>query len=106
MKPLRVPITASDRAIADYVEQHADPISQSVLSTLTWGADEHLLIATAAAFWLLSRTSSDERRTASLHLLTVSIVASRLPKLFKGGFNQTRPDRLAPLGHAHGIGVS
>lgn len=73
---------------------------------VTWGADEHFLIAAAGLFWLSSRGSSEERRAASVHLLAVSVLSSRLPKLIKRGFNQVRPDRLTAIGHGRGVPFS
>jgi membrane-associated phospholipid phosphatase len=106
MKPVRVPTLASDRVIAEFVEAHAEPTTQKALSVITWGADEHILIAAAAAFWILSRSASEGRRSAALHLLALSVLTSRLPKVFKGCFDQVRPDRSATIDRQRGIGVS
>jgi membrane-associated phospholipid phosphatase len=106
MFPIRVPTANIDRTVSKFVVDHADPATERVLSVATWGADEHLLVAAAATFWLFSRRSSRATRTASLHLLVLSVVSSRLPKLAKRGLNQLRPDRLTSRGHARGIGFS
>ncbi|UGV24697.1 phosphatase PAP2 family protein [Rhodopseudomonas boonkerdii] len=106
MKPLRIPPTLVDREIAGKVARHTRPGAERVAETLTWGADEHLVIACAAAFWLLSRGGSDRLRMCGTHLLAVSVATSVLPHALKYIFNQRRPDRLTVIGHLHGIPVS
>jgi hypothetical protein len=41
-----------------------------VAKALTWGADEHILCALAAGWWLLARNKSPEQRLASDHVLS------------------------------------
>lgn len=106
MRPLRIPPTAGDREIAESVAEHARYGSERVAQVLTWGADEHIMIAGAAAFWLLSRRGSTRLRTCSSHVLAISVATLVLPHALKFVFNQRRPDRLTVIGHLHGIPIS
>jgi undecaprenyl-diphosphatase len=106
MKAIRVPPTRVDREIADAIAEHTQPASEHLAEALTWGADEHLLIAAAAGFWLLARTRSRHQRRCSSHLLAASVVTGVLPHVLKYAFNQCRPDRLTAIGHIHGVPIS
>ncbi|WP_430642530.1 phosphatase PAP2 family protein [Bradyrhizobium paxllaeri] len=74
--------------------------------TLTWGADEKVLLALAAAGWLASRGCADSLRRAGNHALLVTVAASLLPHGLKHMFDQTRPDRRTVVGHVHGVPFS
>ena len=93
-------------AIARAIGRHTSPAPEAAARTVTWGADEHLLLALAATGWLASRGRNEAWRRAGNHALLVTAVASLLPHLLKGVFNQTRPDRRTVLGHVHGISLS
>ena len=106
MRPVTVTPATYDREIASAVAQHTNSAFEQAAQALTWGADEHILIAAAAAFWLLSRGGSEQTRTAGTHLLTTSVVTGILPHALKHVFNQRRPDRLTAIGHLHGVPIS
>lgn len=102
----RVRPLAVDIAIADQVATHTRPPPEHAAEALTWGADEHVLCALAAAWWLLTRRASTRARRDSDHVLLATIAASTLPHLLKMIFDQERPDRRTIEGHVHGIPFS
>jgi membrane-associated phospholipid phosphatase len=106
MFPIHVSPLPLDQSIAASVAHRTNPASEELASFLTWGADEHLLIAGAAAFWFLSRSGSQRDRTAGTHLLTLAFVSGVAPHLTKRLFNQRRPDRLTAIGHVRGVPIS
>lgn len=106
MSPIHVPATDFDKSVAAEVARHTDPQLEEMASFFTWGADEHLLIATAAVFWIVSRQSSARQRTAGNHLLALSFVTATVPHVLKYAFDQRRPDRLTIRGHMNGIPIS
>ncbi|WP_346656126.1 phosphatase PAP2 family protein [Bradyrhizobium sp. dw_78] len=73
---------------------------------MTWGADEHVLCALTAAWWLYTRHQDRTKRQAADHILLTTLVASALPHLFKMIFDQQRPDRLTIRGHGRGVPLS
>ena len=98
--------TRTDFAISQEIAKHTNPEVEETAEALTWGADEHVLLALAAAGWLYARKlSADERHTAN-HILAVSLVTSILPHVLKTVFDQTRPDRLTMRGHWRGVPFS
>jgi membrane-associated phospholipid phosphatase len=104
--PVTVRPTGADSAIARAIARNTEPAPEAVARALTWGADEKVLLALAAAGWLASRGRSDALRRAGNHALLVTAVASLLPHGLKAVFDQTRPDRRTILGHLHGISFS
>jgi undecaprenyl-diphosphatase len=98
--------TALDVAIANEVGSHTGPRTEQAAEALTWGADEHILCALAAGWWLYARNKDRQTRLASDHVLLTTLVASALPHLLKTVFNQERPDRLTVRGHWRGIPFS
>lgn len=106
MFPIRVPPTDIDQALADAVARHTRPPIEEVSSAVTWGADEHLLIAAAAIYWIASRSGPRRRRTTGNHLLALSVASGVIPHLLKHLFNQRRPDRLTAIAHMHGVPLS
>lgn len=101
VKPTRI-----DVAIADEIADHTNSKLEQTAEALTWGADEHVLLALAAAGWLYTRLRPDAERRAGNHLLAVSLATAVLPHLLKSAFDQIRPDRLTVRGHRHGIPLS
>ncbi|WP_441234419.1 phosphatase PAP2 family protein [Bradyrhizobium sp. 930_D9_N1_4] len=98
--------TQIDVAIANGIADHTNPELEQTAEALTWGADEHVLLALAAAGWLYTRLRpAEERRTAN-HVLAVSIATAMLPHILKSVFDQIRPDRLTVRGHRRGIPFS
>jgi hypothetical protein len=70
------------------------------------GADEHILCALAAGWWLCCRGKDADYRRASDHVLLTTLVSSALPHLLKVVFDQERPDRRTIRGHWRGIPFS
>lgn len=104
--PYRIPPTRADIEIANGVSEYTSPGTEEAAELLTWGADEHILLAIAAAWWLYSRRGSQRQRRNSDHLLLTTLTASLIPHLLKSVFDQRRPDRLTVLGHLHGVPLS
>jgi membrane-associated phospholipid phosphatase len=97
--------TASDVAIARSIASHTNPPTEEAAEILAWGADEHVLCAVTAAWWLYTRNQNRPRRRTADHVLLTTLVASALPHLFKIIFDQQRPDRLTVRGHRRGVPV-
>ena len=106
MALITVPPTTADVAIANIIASHTTPPTEKVAGFLTWGADEHVLGALTAAWWLYSRGESTHRRRAADHVLLTTLVAAVLPHLCKAVFDQERPDRLTVRGHQRGVPLS
>jgi membrane-associated phospholipid phosphatase len=98
--------TAADVAIANAIAAHTTPSAEKAAQTLTWGADEHLLLVAAAAWWIYSRGQAGRQRRIADHFLLTTLVASGLPHLLKTIFDQPRPDRLTVRGHWRGVPLS
>ena len=98
--------TQADVAIANAIAGHTNPPTEEVAEALTWGADEHILLALAAAWWLCSRKQPRAQRRTADHVLLTTLVASGLPHLLKTVFDQRRPDRLTVRGHWRGVPLS
>jgi membrane-associated phospholipid phosphatase len=82
------------------------PPRRSRSRALTWGADEKVLLALAAAGWPASRGQGKGLRRAGNHVVLAAVAAALLPHGMKRLFNQTRPDRRTVMGHVHGISFS
>jgi membrane-associated phospholipid phosphatase len=106
MVPYRIPPTRGDVAIANAVAKYTSPRTEQAAGLLTWGADEHVLLAAAAAWWLYCRQGSARQRRNSDHLLLTTLTTSLIPHLLKSIFDQQRPDRLTVRGHLHGVPIS
>jgi membrane-associated phospholipid phosphatase len=106
MALVTVPHTAADAAIANAIATHTNPPIEKIAKVLTWGADEHILVALTAAWWLTTRGQSCGRRRAADHVLLSTLVASAIPHLLKTVFDQERPDRLTARGHRRGVPLS
>lgn len=102
----RVRPTRADIEIANAVSNYANPQTEEAAEFLTWGADEHLLCALAAGWWLYCRTRSARQRRNSNHILLTTIAVTVVPHLLKTLFDQERPDRLTVRGHLHGVPFS
>jgi membrane-associated phospholipid phosphatase len=98
--------TQADKKIARSVARHTDIPVERAAGALTFGADEHLLIAAAAVGWLLTRNSREPLRRLTTHLLACSLSSAVLPHLLKLFFEQERPDRRTVRGHLRGVPVS
>lgn len=101
VRPMR-----ADVAIAHAVSEHTSPKIEAVAERLTWGADEHVLCALAAGWWLYCRNRGSRARRNSDHILLTAVVATVIPHVLKSVFDQERPDRLTVRGHLHGVPLS
>lgn len=106
MALFRIRPTEADIEIAERVSNHAVPELEQISKLLTWGADEHVVCALAAAWWLYCRGRSAQDRTNSNHVLLTTVAVSLLPHLLKSVFDQKRPDRVMIRGHLHGVPFS
>ena len=103
---LTVRPTRLDEEVAGAVAAHADPRVERVAQAVTWGADEHVLIAAAAAGWLLTRGSGEPTRRLGTHILVCTLATALVPHILKSFVDQKRPDRLTVHGHLRGIPYS
>ena len=101
VKPTRI-----DTAIANGIADNTTSSLEHAAQALTWGADEHVLLALAAAGWLYTRLQHPQHRPVANHILMVSFATAVLPHVLKSVFDQTRPDRLTVTGHRHGVPFS
>jgi membrane-associated phospholipid phosphatase len=101
VKPTRI-----DIAIANEIADHTNSKLEQTAQALTWGADEHVLLALAAAAWLYTRARPADERRAANHILVVSVATAVLPHILKSAFDQLRPDRLTVRGHWRGVPFS
>jgi membrane-associated phospholipid phosphatase len=101
VRPTRV-----DEEVAGAVAAHTDRRFEDVARVVTWGADEHVLIAAAAAAWLLTRDSNEQTRRLGTHFLACTLAAALVPHILKAFVDQERPDRLTVQGHLRGIPFS
>jgi membrane-associated phospholipid phosphatase len=106
MAVFTIPPTAGDVRIANAIAARTDAPAEETAEALTWGADEHILTALAAAWWIYSRRQPREERSTADHVLITTLVASALPHLLKKIFDQRRPDRLTVRGHWRGVPLS
>src|ERR1700688_1030599 len=103
MTRITVRPTRADRSVANAISTHTGPRPEWAAAFLTWGADEHILCALAAGWWLYCRDKDATARRASNHILLTTLVASGLPHILKTVFDQERPDRRIIVGHWRGI---
>ncbi|WP_407114058.1 phosphatase PAP2 family protein [Bradyrhizobium sp. LMG 9283] len=101
VKPTRI-----DTAVANEIAQNTNSDLERAAQAMTWGADEHVLVALAAAGWLYTRLRHPQQRPIADHVLMVSLVTAVLPHVLKTLFDQTRPDRLTVSGHWRGVPYS
>jgi undecaprenyl-diphosphatase len=104
--PVTVQPTRADVAVGRSIARNTAPAPEEVARTLTWGADEKVLLVLAAVGWLASRGRGEPLRRAGNHALLVTVAASLLPHGLKLLFDQTRPDRRTVIGHVHGVPFS
>lgn len=106
MASIRVPPTSADVSIANAIAAHTGRSTEQAAQVLTWGADEHILCALAAGWWVYCRSKDAGYRRASDHVLLTTLATSVLPHLLKTVFDQQRPDRTTVRGHWRGIPLS
>jgi hypothetical protein len=98
--------TKIDEAIAHAIAAHTDRRLERNAQVLTWGADEHVMIALAGLTWLLTRRSNEAARRFGDHLLVCSFATAVLLHAMKAAIDQERPDRLTLEGHLRGVPLS
>ena len=98
--------TRFDRWAAELISEETDPRFEHAAEALTWGADEHVLLAASAFLWLATRHSDKDVKRFTTHCLATTAVASALPQLLKTIFDQERPDRKSFAQHWRGIPYS
>jgi membrane-associated phospholipid phosphatase len=98
--------SAPDIAIANAIAAHTTPRIEKAADVLTWGADEHILVALTLAWWIYARRRPSGERRAADHVMLTTLVASVMPHLLKTVFDQERPDRLTVRGHERGVPFS
>jgi len=106
MTAYRIPPTSSDIAIANSVAKYTSRRTEQAAELLTWGADEHVILALAAGWWLYCRGRPAGARKNADHVLLTTLVVSAVPHVLKSIFDQRRPDRLTVIGHLHGVPFS
>lgn len=106
MELFRIRPTRGDIDIAEWISDHTGPQVEQLAKILTWGADEHVVCALAAAWWLYCRGRGAQDRADGNHILLTAVAASLLPHLLKSVSDQKRPDRLTIGGHLHGVPFS
>ena len=106
--PISLPPSRADLAIAKACARHVTPRIERTLQTLTWAADEKVLLAGTAAFWVATRTArcQETTRRRADHMLAGAVVASALPHLLKLIVRRRRPDRTIVHRRRHGIPLS
>jgi undecaprenyl-diphosphatase len=98
--------TRTDVSTANAISAHTGRTTEHAAEFITWGADEHVLCALAAGWWLYTRGKPGDQRHAADHVLLTTVVASALPHLLKRVFDQERPDRRTIQGHWRGVPFS
>ena len=106
MALFRVRPTQTDIEIADAISRHTNSDVETAAQILSWGADEHILCALAAGWWLCCRHGSIQARRDSSHILLTTMAVTILPHVLKKIFDQERPDRQMIQAHLHGVPFS
>jgi undecaprenyl-diphosphatase len=101
--PATIKPTRADLLISRAIARHTNPPAERITQLVTWGADEHILCALAAGWWLWCRRRPAEQRRASNHILLTTAATTLLPHLLKTVIDQKRPDRLTVKGHLNGV---
>jgi membrane-associated phospholipid phosphatase len=98
--------TYFDKRIAQEVSSHTNRRVERIAGAVTWGADEHVLLALSLAGWLFTRGLGERERRLGTHFLACSLATALLPHLMKLLIDQERPDRLTIKGHLLGVPLS
>lgn len=106
MAPYRIRPTQTDVEIANAVARYTSPATERMAEVLTWGADEKVLCALAAGWWIYCRGGTRRERVNGNHILLTTVAVTIIPHVLKALFDQRRPDRLTVRGHLHGVPVS
>lgn len=95
--------TTFDKRIAKSISRQTDPRVETAAEALTWGADEHLLLAASVIVWLASWHSDKRIKQVATHCLVTTVAAVISPHALKTMIDQKRPDRKPFAQHRHGI---
>jgi undecaprenyl-diphosphatase len=106
MALLTVHPTKFDEEVARQIARHTNGSIEGGAKAVTWGADEHVVVAAAALGWLLTRRSSGPARSLGTHVLACAVATAALPHLLKAVIDQKRPDRCEVRGRRHGVPFS
>jgi undecaprenyl-diphosphatase len=103
--PISFPPTRADLTVAKACARHVTPGLERALQTLTWAADEKVILAATAGLWACtrSRRCQEATRRRAGHMLAGAVIASALPHLIKSVVRRRRPDRTVVHGKRHGI---
>jgi undecaprenyl-diphosphatase len=102
---MSLPPSAADLWLARRIAHVARPQTERAMKTITWAADEKLLIAVVSTAWIAIRLLDDNarnRRRAD-HLMLATAASTALPHLLKRGVERERPDRRVMRGPRHGV---
>src|SRR3569623_1007624 len=102
MTPVTIRPTELDYAVAEYAERKATTMLETPMRVLTYGADEHVLLAASLGYWLLARRMGARQRDAANYMLLNVAVSAAIPHVIKWFVDQERPDRRVH-GLRHGI---
>jgi membrane-associated phospholipid phosphatase len=105
MRPIKVRPTPIDIKVANEVADTTGPVREKTAQAVSWGADEHVLTALAAGWWIYCLSRGQHQRS-STHLLLLAAVSAAVPHAAKHVFNQIRPDRLTARGHWRRVPLS
>ena len=106
MALLTVRPTRLDETIARHVARRTNRRLEATARALTWGADEHVLVALAAIGWALTRGAKEPGPRLGIYFLACSLATAVLPHILKRFIDQERPDRLTIEGHLRGVSIS
>ena len=84
----RVRPTRADVQIAKTIAERTNPATERVAQAITWGADEKVLCALAAGWWLYCQNRSASERAAASHILLTTVAVSLIPHALKAIFDQ------------------
>jgi len=106
--PISLPPTRADLTVAHACARHVTPGLEHALQTMTWAADEKVILAGTAALWACTRgrRCQEATRRRADHMLAGAVIASALPHLIKLLVRRRRPDRTVVRGKRHGIPLS
>jgi membrane-associated phospholipid phosphatase len=100
-----LPPSRADVAVAKWCARMADPPVERSLRVATWLADEKVVLAAAAMFWLYARLEKPEEEAPreADRMLCAVVIASALPHLAKLLVARERPNRV--ISHRRNSGI-
>src|ERR1043165_9895756 len=102
MSWIRIGHTQLDEAVARRSLEGANETLERFCQIVTYAADEHVLVASAISFWLLSCFGNHTQRRKAEYILLNVIASAALPHFMKRLVDQERPDRRVH-GMRHGV---